>query len=155
MVEQAAETRLDARLTRRRVLMLFPAAVLSVAAVPALVACGTGAGGSGGNGQPDGFSSELVAQRVEVSAAPDGTLRWDRAEYRAQAGDVTFAVRNPSPIPHRFGVEGNGVVADSPNIAAGKSGDYTLKGLRAGEYQIVCNYPGHRIAGMVAKLVVS
>lgn len=124
-------------------------------AAPTLAACGTGTSGAGDNGKQGGFASGTAAQRIEVSAAPDGTLRWDRAEYRAQAGDVTFAVRNPSPIAHRFGVEGNGVVADSPNIAAGKSGDYTLKGLRAGEYQIVCNYPGHRIAGMVAKLIVS
>jgi uncharacterized cupredoxin-like copper-binding protein len=31
---------------------------------------------------------------------------------------------------------------------------YTVKGLPAGEYQIVCNYPGHKAAGMIATLIV-
>ncbi|MFN8539335.1 MAG: plastocyanin/azurin family copper-binding protein [Thermomicrobiales bacterium] len=96
-----------------------------------------------------------MAQRVEVVAAADGALKWDRVAYAAKAGDVTFVVKNPSPLPHRFGVEGNGVSAHSKDLGAGKTGSYTLKGLQAGEYQIVCDFPGHKAAGMVAKLVVS
>ena len=144
-----------ARPTRRQLLRFLAAATLGIAASPALAACGTGAGGAGDGKQQTAFSSEVVAQTVEVAAAPDGTLRWDRQEYRAQAGDVTFVVRNPSPVAHRFGVEGNGVNAHSPDLLSKKTGSYTLRGLKAGEYTIVCNYPGHREAGMVAKLVVT
>jgi uncharacterized cupredoxin-like copper-binding protein len=140
------------RLTRRRVLGLLAVGVVGVVATPALAACGSTTAGA--NGTSGGFSSEPAAQRVEVSAAPDGTLRWDRAAYQAKAGDVTFVVKNPSPIQHRFGVEGNGLNAHSGDLAAGKTGTYTLTGLRAGEYQIVCDYPGHRAAGMVARLTV-
>jgi uncharacterized cupredoxin-like copper-binding protein len=140
-------------LTRRRLLGLLAVGAVGVVATPVLAACGTGtAGASGNNGD---FTSELTAQRVEVATSPDGTLKWDRAAYAARAGDVTFVVKNPSPLPHRFGVEGNGVSAHSNDLGAGKTGNYTLKGLQAGEYQIICNYPGHSQAGMVAKLTIS
>jgi uncharacterized cupredoxin-like copper-binding protein len=141
------------QVTRRRALGLIAAGAAVLVAAPVLAACGsTTAGASGKDG---GFTSEPVAQRVEVSAAPDGTLKWDRTAYQAKAGDVTFVVKNPSPVQHRFGVEGNGLNAHSGDLAAGKTGTYTLKGLQAGEYQIVCDYPGHRQAGMVAKLTVT
>lgn len=141
-----------APLTRRRALGLLAVATLSVIAPPALAACGTATTGAPDDG---GFTSEPVAQRVEVAALPDGTLQWDRPLYQARAGDVTFVVRNPSPLPHRFGVEGNGISARSGDLAAGKTGTYTRKGLRAGEYTIVCDFPGHRGAGMVARLIVT
>jgi plastocyanin len=141
------------RLTRRRVLELLAAGAMGLVATPVLAACGTDTAGSGS--KAGGFTNEPAAQRVEVAAARDGAMRWDRAEYAAVAGDVTFVVSNPSMLPHRFGVEGNGVNVHSGNVSPGKTYSYTLKGLRAGEYQIVCDYPGHRQAGMVAKLTVS
>jgi len=117
-----------------------------VVAVAALVACG----GASGNQ----FSSEVVAQQVAVSADPSGALRWDKQEYTAQAGDVTFVVKNPSQMTHQFSVEGNGVNYKSPNIKPGSTNNFTIKGLPAGGYQIVCNYPGHKAGGMVATLTV-
>lgn len=141
------------RLTRRELLGLIAVGAVGLATVPVLVACGTETAGAGG--VAGGFATEQVAQRVEVAASADGALKWDRVAYAAKAGDVTFVVKNPSPLPHRFGVEGNGVSAHSKDLGAGKTGSYTLKGLQAGEYQIVCDYPGHKAAGMVAKLVVS
>ncbi len=45
--------------------------------------------------------------------------------------------------------------AHSGDVSPGNTYHYTLKGLRAGEYQIVCDDPGHRQAGMVAKLTVA
>ncbi len=138
--------------TRRRLLGLCAAALGSVV----LGACGGAASGAGDKSQTaGGFSNEVVAQRIAVSTMPDGTLRWDSAVYRAQAGDVTFVVRNPSPVQHRFGVEGQGVNAHGSDLLTGKTGNYTLKGLQAGEYTIVCDYPGHRVAGMLAKLIVA
>lgn len=121
----------------------------------AVVACGAtrgsqaGAGGEGGGG----FVSEQVAQKVEVVADPDGLLRWTQERYEALAGDVTFVVQNPSPSQHNFVVEGSGVNAKSPNFGTGTK-TYTLKGLKPGEYRIVCTLPGHRESGMVATLVV-
>jgi uncharacterized cupredoxin-like copper-binding protein len=50
---------------------------------------------------------------------------------------------------------------DLPNIywkaelEPGKSGTYTFTApSQPGEYQVVCGFPGHYLAGMVGKLVV-
>ena len=95
-----------------------------------------------------------AAQQVLVAADPTGALKWDRAVYEAQAGDVTFVVSNKSSSPHNFAVEGPNMKAQGPNFGANTTTTYTLRGLKPGEYQIICNYPGHRAAGMVTKLIV-
>lgn len=116
-----------------------------------LAACGGGGGtGDGGNG----FTSEMVAQQVQVAADPSGALRWDRAAYEATAGDISFVVKNASPVGHQFSIEGNGVNYKSANFGTNTTNILTVQGLPAGEYQIVCNYPGHKAAGMIAKLTV-
>lgn len=119
--------------------------------VVVLAACGEVPGASGGSGD---FSGELVAQQVAVAADPGGALRWDRPSYEAVAGDSTFVVKNASPVGHQFSIEGNGVSYKSPSFGANTTNTYTVKGLSVGEYQIVCNYPGHKVAGMVSKLIV-
>jgi uncharacterized cupredoxin-like copper-binding protein len=58
-------------------------------------------------------------------------------------------------IVHNFGVEGPGVNAHSGNIKANGTLNATLKGLKPGEYTIVCTLPGHREGGMVARLIVT
>jgi plastocyanin len=115
----------------------------------AFTACGT-AGSAGGNA----FSAEVVAQRVQIAADPSGALRWDRATYEARAGDITFVVANNSPVAHQFTIEGNGVSYRSKNFKAKSTHNFTVRGLPAGEYQLICDYPGHKAVGMVAKLIV-
>ena len=115
----------------------------------ALVACGD-AGATGG-GQ---FSGEVVAQRVAVAVDPSGALRWDRATYEATAGDITFVVGNPSSMTHQFTLEGNGVTYRSKTFSANTTNNFTVKALPAGEYQLICDYAGHKQAGMVARLIV-
>ena len=115
----------------------------------ALVACG-GAGAADG-GQ---FSGEVVAQRVAVVADPSGAPRWDRATYEATAGDITFVVGNPSPTTHQFTLAGNGVNYRSKTFSGNTTNNFTVKALPAGEYQIICDYAGHKQAGMVATLIV-
>lgn len=129
-------------------LAMLLAAALSGAA---LVACGAA---DGGGPATSGFSNEILANTLAVSADPRGTLRWERATYEGAAGDVTFVVRNPSTAAHNFGIEGNGIKALSKTFGAKKTVNLTLKGLAPGEYLIVCTLPGHREAGMVAKLTL-
>lgn len=119
--------------------------------VAVLAACSAATGASGGAGD---FSGDLAAQQLPVAADPGGALRWDRPSYEATAGDITFIVKNASPVGHQFSIEGNGVGYKSPSFGANTTNTYTVKGLPAGEYQIVCNYPGHKAAGMVSKLIV-
>ena len=157
-------TQWHATLSRRRFLVLLGGTALGAAA---LTACGTNAnaasgsasGGAGGdvpNGTYGGskFSSAVVAQQVPVVALVN-TLKWDKAQYTAAAGDVTFVVQNPATFPHQFGVEGNGVRYESGDLKPNTTTNLTVKGLKAGEYELVCNYPGHKTAGMVAVLTVA
>jgi uncharacterized cupredoxin-like copper-binding protein len=144
----------------RNVLRFLPVGMLVLALTLALAACGGDTKapdpntGGGGATTSKSFSSDVVDQKVDVAADASGQLKWDKAEYTATAGDVTFVVKNPSVLEHNFGVEGNGISVHSSNIGGGKTGTFTLKGLPAGEYQIVCTVAGHKEAGMVAKLVV-
>jgi plastocyanin len=125
------------------------------AGVPAVGAVAPAADTGGGGDAPiTAFSNEPVAQQVLVAADPSGALKWDRATYQAQAGDVTFVVTNKSASPHNFAVEGGNVQAQSKNFGANTTNSFTLKGLPPGEYLIVCNFPGHRAGDMVAKLFV-
>ena len=115
----------------------------------ALVACGgTGAVESGQ------FSGEVVAQRVAVAADPTGAPRWDRATYEATAGDITFVVSNRSSTTHQFTLAGNGVTYRSKTFSSKTTNNFTVKALPAGEYQLICDYAGHKQAGMVARLIV-
>jgi plastocyanin len=124
---------------------------VTLALVVVLLACGAGRDTKGGVGD---FSAEIVAQRVPVAADPSGALRWDRASYAATAGDSTFVVNNSSPVAHQFSIEGGGMMYKSPNFGTNTTNMFTVKGLPVGEYRIVCNYPGHKAAGMVARLTV-
>lgn len=125
---------------------------------PAVAQTGTGAAQAGGatsDAPITAFTSDSVAQQIQVAADASGALKWDRATYTAKAGDVTFVVTNKSSSFHNFAVEGTNVNAQSKNFGPNTTTTYTLKGLKPGEYLIVCNFPGHRAAGMVAKLIVT
>ena len=113
------------------------------------------AGGAVSGGAITSFSGDAAAQQVAVAADPSGALKWDRATYTAKAGDVTFVVTNKSSAFHNFAVEGPNVSAQGKNFGGNTTTSYTIKGLPPGEYLIVCNYPGHRAAGMIAKLIVT
>ena len=115
----------------------------------ALVACGGTGAAEGGQ-----FSGEVVAQRIAVTADPTGAPRWDRATYEATAGDITFVVGNPSSATHQFTLEGNGVTYRSKTFSGNTTNNFTVKALPAGEYQLICDYAGHKQAGMVARLIV-
>ena len=71
------------------------------------------------------------------------------------AGSYTFVVKNVGKIPHNFAVEGGKLAAPAktPTIAPGQSAKLTVT-LAQGTYQLYCTIPGHRGAGMLAKLVV-
>ena len=74
---------------------------------------------------------------------------------KVPAGKVTFAVLNAGKIQHDLVVSGPGVTgaAKTPLINAGQSAKLSVT-LKAGSYALYCSVPGHRAAGMVAKLTV-
>ncbi len=149
--------------SRRRFLVLAGGAALGAAALAACgntatATTGSASGGAGGevpNGTYGGskFSSAVTAQKVDVAAVANA-LKWDKAQYTATAGDVTFVVKNPTTTSHQFGVEGNGSMYESGDFGPNTTTNLTIKGLKSGTYDIVCNFPGHKAAGMVATLIV-
>jgi hypothetical protein len=70
-------------------------------------------------------------------------------------GKFTFDVQNDGKIQHDLVVSGAGVkgTAKTPLLNAGQSGKLSVT-LAAGTYTLYCSVPGHRAAGMVAKLTV-
>jgi uncharacterized cupredoxin-like copper-binding protein len=74
---------------------------------------------------------------------------------KVAAGKITFAVKNTGKIQHDLVVSGPGVTgaAKTPLLNPGQSGKLTVT-LGAGSYTLFCSVPGHRAAGMVAKLTV-
>ena len=142
-----------------RILPYLPALAL-VGILVFAVACGSGANASGGAAQAGSgatvtkFAEGVADQKVTVTADPTGAFKWNAPAYTANAGDVTFVVKNPSVVIHNFGVEGPGVNVHSAGIAANATLNATLKGLQPGDYTIVCTIAGHREGGMVARLTV-
>ncbi len=137
------------------VALIFGAiAFATVRFMPAGTGTTAAAGASSGAPTITAFATGEAAQKVVVDADPSGGLKWTKDTYEAQAGDVTFVVNNKSATPHNFAVEGPGVKAQGPNFNGNTTTTYTLKGLQPGQYLIVCNYPGHRAAGMIATLIV-
>lgn len=71
-----------------------------------------------------------------------------------QAGSYSFEVKNDGKIDHDFVVKGNGVDEKTTTIAAGDSATLMVD-LKPGSYDVYCSIPGHKQAGMDAKLTVS
>ena len=112
------------------------------------------------------FGVESEAKGVEAPAAnaapAAGPIAVSETEFKitvppakVAAGKVTFAVKNVGKIQHDLVVSGPGVkgAAKTPLINAGQSAKLTVT-LGAGSYTLYCSVPGHRAAGMVAKLTV-
>ena len=118
----------------------------------ALVACGQPASAGGPAG---GFTDAPAAQTVTIRVDPSGRLAWEKSEYTAAAGDITFVVSSPAGLAHNFTIDGPGVKAQSQQFAGGTTNRFTLKGVQPGTYKIICTVPGHHEAGMVATLKVS
>jgi len=93
-----------------------------------------------------------AGQKVAVSesefkiAAPAG---------KVAPGKVTFDVKNAGKIGHDLVVSGPGVTgaAKTALLNPGQSATLTVT-LAAGTYTLYCSVPGHRAAGMSAKLTV-
>lgn len=73
----------------------------------------------------------------------------------ADAGKVTFAVRNEGSYPHAFEVERDGSeVARTDTLSPGESTTVTVD-LRKGRYELYCPIEGHASSGMETMVEVS
>lgn len=113
------------------------------------------------------FGRESEAKGAEASAASAPvrqTIQVSEKEFAItlpplkalKPGRYTFDVKNVGKIGHDLVVSGPGVAANAktPLLSPGTSGTVTVA-LSAGNYTLYCSVPGHRAAGMVAKLSVA
>ena len=127
--------------TMKTFLTVVPAAELERNAV----AAGTGEETTPAVGQ---------AGSLEISADPTGALKFDTASLQAEAGTVTIAMKNPSPLPHNVAIKGNGVDVKGKVVLEGGTSTVSAD-LEPGTYTFYCSVPGHEAAGMKGTLTVS
>jgi uncharacterized cupredoxin-like copper-binding protein len=130
----------------------------AAASAPASSASSPSGGGYGsaGYGKPKPVASAPAAgQAIKLTADPGGAPRFTKAALTATAGTVTLELANPSSagVQHGIAIEGNGVNASGPVVAAGSTSTVTAK-LKAGTYTFYCPFDGHRAAGMTGTLTV-
>jgi FtsP/CotA-like multicopper oxidase with cupredoxin domain len=64
----------------------------------------------------------------------------------------TLAVSNDGTVVHNVAVKGTNL--KTKDLQPGESATLDLKGLKAGDYTIICKIPGHESAGMTAMLML-
>jgi uncharacterized cupredoxin-like copper-binding protein len=113
------------------------------------------------------FGGESEAKSAESAAATEGspgrTIQVQEKEFRIilpalntlPQGKYTFDVKNVGKIQHDLVVSGPKVagVKKTPLLAPGKESKLTVS-LGTGSYTLYCSVPGHRAAGMVARLTI-
>ena len=135
--------------------------------IVATLACSSGPGPAAINAPGVDTASTLVSVTLG-----EFSLKTDSADV--PAGRVTFAIKNTGAAKHEMVVlqttdaslpidsatgkaaeEATGIkhVGEFDGLDAGTTKALTLD-LTAGTYQLICNYPGHYHAGMVATLIV-
>ena len=121
-----------------------------------LVACGDDAsddgaalgaedGGAPGSADP-GAGAALTVEAHDVE--------FDRDAYRIAAGPVDIEYQQKGTLPHSLVIEESGGAAvDGFELAVGDvDADRGTVDLPPGDYVLYCDVPGHRAAGMEARL---
>ena len=96
----------------------------------------------------------VAAQNAVTLVAKE--FLYEPLEATAGAGEVTFVVRNGGAIEHNFILQdaAQKKIAEIAVIEPGASAEVKAT-VAPGTYTIVCTFPGHRQAGMVATLKVA
>jgi plastocyanin len=102
----------------------------------------TSAGGGGG-----------TAQTLDISADPNGALKFNTQRLSAKPGQVTIKMDNPSAVDHAVSILGNGVSSNGNTVNKGGVSTVTAD-LPAGRYDFYCPVDGHKQAGMSGRLIV-
>lgn len=120
---------------RTLTLSQFRAPLAASALLVTLSACG------GGSSTPT-YTVPADADLV-VKAVP--TIRWDKPEYTASAGDIDVFLANDDNVKHVLVVLQDDTVVGDLELVVNKKGDVdrgTIN-LEPGQYRIYCTIPGH------------
>ncbi len=115
---------------------------------------GGGGGAYGSTGASDDGGSGGGETALELSADPNGALKFDTTSLEAKPGNVRIVMDNPSDVPHAVEVEGNGVEEVGETVGKGGVSRVSLKDLKAGEYEFYCPVGNHAAEGMEGTLTV-
>jgi uncharacterized cupredoxin-like copper-binding protein len=133
---------------RTKVMLVWPVAGFLVA-----MAFGVGLvsmaafGGRGGDSASTAARGGAEEEVVEVEL---GDLFIKPGMIHASAGTVTFEVHNSGGTQHNFSIEG---VDATPMIDPDGTAKLTVD-LDEGDYEVICQVPGHADGGMKAQLMV-
>ena len=109
-------------------------------------------GGAPPPGGPPPSDGPGPAETLDVTSPADGGLTFDPDGLEAQAGTITLAYDNPSPVPHSIAIEIEDGAEESQEVTMGAV-EVTAE-LPPGEYVFYCAVPGHRESGMEGTLTV-
>lgn len=108
------------------------------------------AGCQRGARRPAGQATEV--QVVNVVAKE---FAFEPKEIRTRAGKVRFIVTNEGAVEHEFMIERATEHGEHAETAFKPGVTHTVEvDLEPGTYEVTCNLPGHKDAGMVATLIV-
>ncbi|MEA2971688.1 MAG: hypothetical protein QOG82_146 [Actinomycetota bacterium] len=135
--------------SRRDGLSTFSVGLAAMALLTAMVAVGFGVRAIDENGTQ-------VDAGANSSTAP-ATASVDLTEFKITDASVAVGgslhVTNAGSTGHNMVIDGSEVVTG--DLASGASEHLVLDGVAAGTYTMFCSIPGHREAGMQAKLTVA
>jgi plastocyanin len=125
--------------------LLLRTVFAALIAVFALSACG---GGSSAPTETIPADAGLVVRNVK-------SIRFDKSEYSAAAGDVKVVTVNEDTVRHTLLVVKDGVTIPNFKLVVPQEGaiDVGVINLAAGSYTLICDVPGHQ--NMKANLTVS
>lgn len=121
----------------KKLLMLVLVAMM---ALGVLTACGGGGG---------------AAKEITVDMGINGEWKFtpDKIEVAKGENVKVNLVNKDSAQAHSFVV--SAFNAKSTQVAAGKTANVTFKADKAGEFDVICDVPGHKDAGMTGKIIVT
>ena len=114
--------------------------ILAIAALAIFAACGGGGGAPGADAGAAGGPVAVSLSEWKIESKPAAV----------KAGKVTFEIKNTGNLEHNFVITGAG---KSPNVLAKDATKLELE-LKAGSYEVHCDLPGHKEAGMTGRLEV-
>jgi plastocyanin len=125
--------------------LLLRTVFAALIAVFALSACG---GGSSAPTETIPSDAGLIVRNVK-------SIRFDKSEYSAAAGDVKVVTVNEDTVRHTLLVVKDGVTIPNFKLVVPQEGaiDVGVINLAAGSYTLICDVPGHQ--NMKANLTVS
>jgi manganese oxidase len=125
--------------------------VAVVLALAALVLGFVALGDIGGDGDGEGDVDAAAAGEITYLDVKLGALKLEPDHLMAAPGHVVLRVENVDSQVHNITVDGNAVPDLQPNATA----ELDLGVLAAGNYEMFCEIPGHKDAGMTGTLMIA